>query len=101
MDYETGKNFETVFARLQALEEKLLPTEEETEKEEQVEPPLGKSKDAKSIDRQRKVKRQMEQMKYKDLKDKSAVELSPEEEIVTEEGDVIEEEEDGIELLNQ
>ena len=102
MDYETGKNFETVFLRLDALEEEILSKpKKETDKEEQAEPPLGKGKDAKSQERQKKVKRQMEQMKYEDAPDEPAVELGKDEEIVTEDGDVIEEEDDGIELLNE
>ena len=99
MDHEVYVWLQSLEERVQGITKALTP-KEETEKEQQAEPPLGKGKDAKAFERQKKVKRQMEKMKYKDLQDESAVELSADEEIVTEDGEVVEEE-DGIETLNE
>ncbi len=99
MDHEIYAWLTSLEERVQGITNALKP-KKETEKEEQAEPPLGKSKEAKSQERERKIKKQMEQMKYKDAPDEPAIDLDKDEEIVTEDGEVIEEE-DGIEVLNE
>lgn len=99
MDHEVYVWLQSLEERVQSITTALTP-KKETEQEEQAEPPLGKSKETKTQERQKKVKKQMDQMKYKDAPDEPAIDLGENEEIVTDDGEVIEEE-DGIEVLNE
>ena len=100
LDYETGKILENFEARILALEAKLAPKpKNKDESDELAEQPLGRSRQAQNLHRERRIKRRMERMKYDDLPDEDAVELSSDEEVSTE--DDTEEIEEDIEVLDK